>query len=650
MSNWAGDNDGPNAGAAGPDYHSDSGSETIDLEIHRARATSYRPPSPDSVEDSQPQTFPRIQNHRDLISPRPTNIIGAPLGRDLSALEAVNALVQQWERIYQENLVQHGEEAVQDIAEQVMQVRRDRDAIETIEDREYVEKSLSETEVFRNRVITERIEVLQNALRLSECEGEIVNIRAAIRCYRDGSIGPSDYFALIYAGNLVDFAPSYESFTHNRAERLDRYAAEHGTGWLWFEPPLDSSSSLASAGGINALKGTWAMETDNAFGMGEYSITMGFKRINDINYGKAKEAEDIKTKLKGSWEDDILAAVLSAKSKPKTKKTFQAHKKHKEMLGRAKKPRLKMFDLKPPAPAEERSTTQSKAVRLYYRMLLDTGATLPMLYKQDFAALGIKPAKYAASSTMRIVTANGSRQTSVYELHVSVCDTRTCQSLVDENEPVWPQAHPSLGGILPVAQIMGASGDQVPPSNGMSMDDRVISITEKAEGKGSLRLSGLLPLKTCYMQSTPGLGAVWLGEDRRDVLGAQRMPGQMRWEAGSTEVFDPGHPRMDWHQLEQDNGGNPTLQWALPPNQNGGPVRDDAVMEDGVSDSRRRPFPSFQMDGGSLHMPADPIPSTRQEQMSDAYRSLADVRCVPCAAVCCIAGMACTRGRVMPSD
>ncbi|KAG7150760.1 hypothetical protein HYQ46_000283 [Verticillium longisporum] len=91
-------------------------------------------------------------------------------------------------------------------------------------------------------------------------------------------------------------------------------------------------------------------------------------------------------------------------------------------------------------------------------------------------------------------------------------------------------------------------------------------------------------------------------------------------------------------------------QWALPPNQNGGPVRDDAVMEDGVSDSRRRPFPSFQMDGGSLHMPADPIPSTRQEQMSDAYRSLADVRCVPCAAVCCIAGMACTRGRVMPSD
>lgn len=180
MSNWAGDNDGPNAGAAGPDYHSDSGSESmqqsapaaqvsptqthgsqhtetsrealadqdaalqaaIDLEIHRARATSYRPPSPDSVEDSQPQTFPRIQNHRDLISPRPTNIIGAPLGRDLSALEAVNALVQQWERIYQENLVQHGEEAVQDIAEQVMQVRRDRDAIETIEDREYVEKSL----------------------------------------------------------------------------------------------------------------------------------------------------------------------------------------------------------------------------------------------------------------------------------------------------------------------------------------------------------------------------------------------------------------------------------------------------------------------------------------------------------------------------
>ncbi|KAG7114605.1 hypothetical protein HYQ46_011290 [Verticillium longisporum] len=347
MSNWASDNDSFNAGGAGPDDQSNSGSESvqqaapaaqvsptqtqgsqhtetsrdvladqdaalqaaIDFEINRAIATSYRPPSPDSVGDSQPQTFPRIQSYRELISPRPTNIIGAPLGRDLSALEAADALVQQWERIYQENLLQHGGEAVQDIAEQVLQARRDRDAIESIEDREYVERSLSETEVFRNRVIAERIEVLQNALRLSECEGEIVNIRAAIRCCRDGSIQPSDYFALIYAGNLVDFAPSYESFTHNRAERLDRYAAEHGTGWLWFEPPLDSSSSLASAGGINALKGTWAMETDNAFGMGEYSITMGFKRINDINYRKAKEAEDIKTKFKGSWEDDILAAV-----------------------------------------------------------------------------------------------------------------------------------------------------------------------------------------------------------------------------------------------------------------------------------------------------------------------------------------------------
>ncbi|KAM0284237.1 hypothetical protein ACHAQH_002026 [Verticillium albo-atrum] len=536
----------------------------IGFELNRGTATGYRGHSPAAIEDTRRQSFSRPWTNQDAVSPGPTIIIGAPLGHNLSAIEAADALVQQWERIYQENLLDHGEEEVQGIAEQLAQARRDRAELDTVEDRAYVEGSLQDTEGFRNKLVAERIMTLQSALESSECHGEIVNIQAAIRCYRQGVIRPSRYFALIYAGHFVDVAPSYGFFTHDRAERLSRYAAEYGPGWLWFEPPLDGCSSVSGGGGINALKSTWAMETDNAFGMGEYFITMGFKRINDINYRKPQEKEDAKRKAPRktaqSWRADLLANLQHPGSKSKEKPVISKPKKQKKRtVNGTIKTSQELFHLTPATPAEEPSEAQSNAVRLYYRMLLDTGATLPMLYKEDFAALGINMQTYAAASTMQITTANGSRQTAVYELHVSVCDTRTAQSLVDEDEPVWPDAHPSLGGILPVAQIVGAGGREAGFPYAKSMDDRVIDIAEKAEGKKTLRLSGILPLKTCYMQSTPGLGAVWLGEDRRDVLGAQRMPGQMRWEAGSTKIFDPGHPRVNWHQLERVNGGNPSL-------------------------------------------------------------------------------------------
>ncbi|KAK2063241.1 hypothetical protein LY76DRAFT_496102, partial [Colletotrichum caudatum] len=50
-----------------------------------------------------------------------------------------------------------------------------------------------------------------------------------------------------------------------------------------------------------------------------------------------------------------------------------------------------------------------------------------------------------------------------------------------------------------------------------------------------------------------------VGEDRRDVLGAQRMPGQMRWAPGTGRVCDPGHPRELWGSACGGDGGRPAL-------------------------------------------------------------------------------------------
>ncbi|EFQ30821.1 uncharacterized protein GLRG_05965 [Colletotrichum graminicola M1.001] len=50
-----------------------------------------------------------------------------------------------------------------------------------------------------------------------------------------------------------------------------------------------------------------------------------------------------------------------------------------------------------------------------------------------------------------------------------------------------------------------------------------------------------------------------MGEDRRDVLGAQRMPGQMRWAPGTGRVCDPGHPRELWKSVFGGDDGRPAL-------------------------------------------------------------------------------------------
>lgn len=372
-----------------------------------------------------------------------------------------------------------------------------------------------------------------------------------MNCYRDGTITPSSYFALFFAGHFVDFAPSYASFTGDRKERLERYAEKHGPGWLWFEPPLARDAAELAAGKLDARRSTWAQGVGDTCDMHHYHITMGFKRVRHMAHRGGKGA-GVKT---APEHESVKAQLDTASRKRKADEDTKPRVPYSEASSDI--PRLEIQAVTATSAAD----ADPSAPRHYFRMLLDSGATLPMLYKSDFKLLGIDEKTYPAVSKISIVSADGDMfQSSVYELNISICDTHTAQPLVDPEKPVWPNANPNLGGIMPVGIVKPPRENLLAQGYiGLSMDDKAIRLANTAEGRKTHRLSGILPFKTCYMQFTPGMNTVWLGEDRRDVLGSHRMPGQMRWEVGSATVFEPGHPRAEWNKLTMHTDGNPGM-------------------------------------------------------------------------------------------
>ncbi|KAL2756977.1 hypothetical protein ACRALDRAFT_1056097 [Sodiomyces alcalophilus JCM 7366] len=504
-------------------------------------------PRPNTAHRPGGQPYPRDPS----LAP-PTTIIGAPLGHNLSAIEAADALVRQWETIREQHLGQSEPEALAEIDARLAQAKADRAELDTVDNKADVKDSLDDTELFRRKAVSDRLDILQKALEESQCEDESANITAAMNCYRDGTITPSSYFALFFAGHLVDFAPSYASFTDDREERLERYAEKHGPGWLWFEPPLARDAAELAGGKLNAQKSTWSQGVGGLCDMRHFHVTMGFKRVRQMGYRSGRGDAAKTAPGQHSLKANLESTSRKRKADDDGTKTRGAYSE-----ASTNAPRLGIQAVTAASAAE----ADPSAPRHYFRMLLDSGATLPMLYKSDFKLLGIDEKTYPAVSKIPIVSADGETfHSSVYELHISICDTHTAQSLVDPEKPVWPNASPNLGGIMPVGIVKPPRPSLTAQAYvGLSMDDKVIRLANTAEGRNTHRLSGVLPFKACYMQFTPGMNTVWLGEDRRDVLGAHRMPGQMRWEAGSATLFDPGHPRVEWNKLAMHTDGNPGI-------------------------------------------------------------------------------------------
>ncbi|RYP24963.1 hypothetical protein DL765_000191 [Monosporascus sp. GIB2] len=314
----------------------------------------------------------------------------------------------------------------------------------------------------RKRVM-ERVETLHWALETCKCEAEGVNIRAALEGYASGYIEYSSNFTLIYGGHIVDTCPTYQSFCADRSERIDRYADKYGAGWLWIEPPLAGSGfELLAKKGLcldrKPLKN---------YGIGHYAICLDF------------EVDKRKVMSEGK------------KSYKKTKKTAGVATGH--------------------------SDTKAWA---QFEILLDSGATVPILHEEDPRHFGIAMEWYAAQGVTETRTATSTISLRFYEMYVSIC-TKDGQSIVGQGNPAtWPSEPPILGGFVPVS----------------------IS-TAKLHGRRPLyddRMSGMLPFDAAYMSSAPTMGKIWLGEDRRDVLGAGRFPGHLRYDA--EKVLRPEYP------------------------------------------------------------------------------------------------------------
>ncbi|KAM0430511.1 hypothetical protein ACHAPT_005860 [Fusarium lateritium] len=429
----------------------------------------------------------------------PPLAVGASLGDNLSRIEEAERSVLQWEAIL-ENA--RDTQPFADLSSFEKQLEKARTKFIEMEVSEENSVPVDQLESTKRQRIQERIRLLEDTLERNECPTANINIRAAIKAYEEEAIQCWDLWTLFYAGHLVDVCMSYDSFTHNRAERLDGYYYQHGPGWLWYEPPL----SPAADHNPSLMAATWAQPSrdSNTLSGGcnqSWDITMGFRRVRGFH----------------SRDGTVPGPAPGAAGK------FLAYK-------------TRVRGVPKPQPREDCWVEDDEmAPRCFFLMQLDSGATNPCLYNTDLDIIGIDRKLYPPQTSIYVNTANSDARASVYEMRVDVC-RHDGQSLVGDN-PVWPEERRELGGIVPVMVLVDGLDNDAGPLDHVEIKlrrDRGEDVSEAAlavrkKNPKDARLSGMLPFQVCYFAGAPGMD-IWFGEDRRDVLGADRMPGQRRWE------------------------------------------------------------------------------------------------------------------------
>lgn len=375
-----------------------------------------------------------------------------------------------------------------------------------------------------HHAIQQRLDLLRFLLQDSEFAPERANIEAAIAGYESGEIPYSDAYTLIWAGRIVDRCPSFDSFTADRGERLERYLAEHGPGWLWYEPPLSGSGGATRGPTVLAKKGlclenhaSWRARTEN---MGHYRVTMGFRRrkehvARDAGGGApypplptAAAVRPAATRYLPPRKARTLSSATTTTTPTTmlttTPSTFSATTNNSTNNHAA--PTAKTILTEP----------DHDGPRIFWPTLLDSGATLPCIYEADLPLLRIDRARYAAQSGRVISTAESVTRMRVYELDVGVYDD-------DHNHHHHGHGHGHQHQHL----LRAVAPTQAIPV--VALPGRASSDSERGGEMAPDRLSGLLPFHCCYVSSAPGQFRVWLGESRREVLGAARLPGRVRY-------------------------------------------------------------------------------------------------------------------------
>ncbi|KAK4129436.1 hypothetical protein N657DRAFT_562980 [Parathielavia appendiculata] len=465
---------------------------------------------------------------------RPSIALGSPLwlaGEDLSAIEIADRKVTQtrlWRDYYR---------GAPDFVRTHQEALREREQLDETDEANIKPRSaLSSTQT---SAIQQRLRHLRVILQDSHFPPERANIEAAIAGYESGAIPYSDSYTLIWAGRIADRCPDFDSFTADRRERLARYEAEYGAGWLWYEPPLSGGGGTIRGPTIvlkRAIclenKAEWRRGSDN---MGHYRVRMSFRRR----------------------KENVAVAGAPLSSSPFSQRPLRPRTPNTTIKSRRRSTTTTTSKTTiVPQPNTSRPGTTVPDLdgpRIVWNMLLDSGATLPCLFEGDLPRLGINRHTYAAQSSRTIATADSVIESRVYELDVDVCGggadgdggreeddivpppgakVNKKQHTHDENE----KDAESLICTIPVVFFPGSSDDFI---NDHHTPDR---------------LSGILPFHLCYLSSAPGNFKLWMGETKGDVVGAGRLPGMMRYGgviggARETESRNPPLPRTTMPKL-----------------------------------------------------------------------------------------------------
>ncbi|KAI1264898.1 hypothetical protein F5Y18DRAFT_417445 [Xylariaceae sp. FL1019] len=138
--------------------------------------------------------------------------------------------------------------------------------------------------------------------------------------------------------------------------------------------------------------------------------------------------------------------------------------------------------------------------------LLDSGASFPIIFDIDLPKLGVDLTQYSAQGAVNVAVVGGVVKMVFYEMFVSICDAHGESIVGKGNDAVWPTEPRLLGAWVPV-------------------------LCQRPNGH---RLSGQVPFDVCYLSSAPTRRQIWAGEDRRDVLGAARLPAHLRFDSDKT--------------------------------------------------------------------------------------------------------------------
>ncbi|KAI8623747.1 hypothetical protein F5Y19DRAFT_491967 [Xylariaceae sp. FL1651] len=195
--------------------------------------------------------------------------------------------------------------------------------------------------------------------------------------------------------------------------------------------------------------------------------------------------------------------------------SYQIHLEFTIQRNKVSKGKSKTYALHPGKGEQKRLQSGDASCQL--ETLLDSGATFPIILNHDLARLNIDLTTYPAQGVMQLQVVGGTSTFRFYEMHVSVCSNEG-KSLVGEGEQaVWPDEPRTLGGFYPVLAQAGP---------------------EKEAASYIHRLSGLVPFDACYLSSAPNMERIWVGEDRRDVLGASRLPAHLRFDTDKKITLD----------------------------------------------------------------------------------------------------------------